>query len=157
MLSAVESRVSPQRGAIIDHDTIGYSLSNDSDIHASDQASVVIKKINVRSSETLRDKDYAFVGPQDQIDNFWIGYGDLSERTLATNRRREPLGQLHRLFRGALDREWSQLIGEAMRREKKNRKKDRRIDECAIPAAKPLRAYCSPIDFAPDMRARRPL
>ena len=127
-LSAVESRVSPQRGSIIDHDTIGYSLSNDGDVHASDQASVVIKKINVRSSETLRDKDYAFVGPQDQIDNLWIGYGDLSERTLAMNCRREPLGQLHPLFRWALDREWSELIGEAMRREKKNRKKDCRIE-----------------------------
>ena len=65
MLSAVESRVSPQRGLIIDHNTIGYGLSNDGDIHASDQASVVIKKINVRPSETLWDKCYAFVGPQD--------------------------------------------------------------------------------------------
>ena len=127
-LSAVESRVSPQGGPIIDHDTIGYSLSNDGDIHASDQASMVIKKINVRSSQTLRDKDHALVGPQDYIDNFRIGYGDLSERTLAMNRRREPLGQLHGLFRWALDREWSQLIGEAVRREKKTRKKDRRID-----------------------------
>jgi hypothetical protein len=44
------------------------------------------------------------------------------------NRRREPLGQLDPLFRLALDREWSELIGEARRREKKNRKKDRRID-----------------------------
>ena len=82
---------------------------------------MVIKKINVRSSETLRDKDYAFVGPQDH--NLWIGYGDLSERTLAMNCRREPLGQLHPLFRWMLDREWSELIGEAMRRQKKTRKK----------------------------------
>jgi hypothetical protein len=39
------------------------------------------------------------------------------------NRRREPLGQLHPLFRWMLDREWSELIGEAMRRQKKTRKK----------------------------------
>jgi hypothetical protein len=84
--------------------------------------------VNVRPSETLRDKDGALVGPQDYIDNFWLGYGDLSERTLAMNRRREPLGQLHPLFRWMLDREWSELIGEAMRREKKTRKKDYRIE-----------------------------
>ena len=127
-LSAVESRVSPQGRTIIDHHSIRYALSNHNNRHAADQASVIVKKINVRPSETLRDKDCALVGPQDYIDNFWIGYGDLSERTLAMNRRREPLGQLHDLFRWALDREWSQLIGEAVRREKKTRKKDRRID-----------------------------
>ena len=80
-------------------------MSDDGDIHAADQASVIVKKINIRPSETLWDKDCALVGPQDQIDNVWIGDGDLSERTLAMNGRREPLGKHNRLFRGALDRE----------------------------------------------------
>jgi hypothetical protein len=128
MLSAMERRIGPQGRTIIDHHSIGYALSNDDNLHAAEQASVIVKKINVRPSETLRDKDGALVGPQDYIDNFWLGYGDLSERTLAMNRRREPLGQLHRLFRWALDREWSELIGQATRREKKTRKKDCRID-----------------------------
>jgi hypothetical protein len=128
--SAMERRIGPQGRTIIDHHSIRYPLSNDDNRHAADQASVIVKKINVRPSETLRDKNCALVGPQDYIDNFWIGYGDLSERTLAMNRRRESLGQLHRLSRWALDREWSELIREAIRREKKKktRKKDCRID-----------------------------
>ena len=83
----MERRIGPQRWTIIDYDSIGYALSNDPDIHAADQPSVVVKKINIRPSETLRDKDCALVGPQDQIDDVWIGYGDLSEWTLAMNRR----------------------------------------------------------------------
>ena len=85
--SAMERRIGPKRWAIVDHDPILCALSNDPDIHASDQASVIVQKINVRPAETLRDQDRAFVGAQDQIDDVWIGYGDLSERTLAVNGR----------------------------------------------------------------------
>ena len=123
--SAMVRRIGPQGGMIIDDRSIGYALSNDGDIHATDQISMVVEKINVRPSEALRDKDRALVGAQDQIDNLGIGYGDLSEGALAINRRREPLGQLHPLFRWALHREWSELIGRASgRRGQKNKKKD---------------------------------
>ncbi len=48
---------------------------------------MVVQKINVRPAEALRDKDRAFVRAHDQIDNVWIGYGDLSERALAVDGR----------------------------------------------------------------------
>ena len=83
----MERRIGPERWAIIDDDPIGDALSDDSDVHASDQASVVVEKINVRPAETLGDKDRAFVRAYDQIDDVWIGYGDLSERALAVNGR----------------------------------------------------------------------
>jgi len=83
----MERRIGPERWAIVDDDPIRDALSNDPDIHASDQASMVVQKINVRPAETLRDKDRAFVGAYDQIDDVWIGYGDLSERALTVNGR----------------------------------------------------------------------
>ena len=66
LLSAMERRISPESRAIIDYDPTICALPDDPDIHAADQASVIVKKIDVRPSETLRDKD--------QIDDFWIGY-----------------------------------------------------------------------------------
>ena len=48
---------------------------------------MVVEKINVRPAETLGDKDRAFIGAYDQIDDVWIGYGDLSERALAVDGR----------------------------------------------------------------------
>ena len=83
----MERRIGSQRWTIIDHDSIGYALSDDPDVHASDQASVVVEKINVRPAETLGDKDRAFVRAYDQIDDVWIGYGDLSERALTMDGR----------------------------------------------------------------------
>ena len=85
--SAMERRIGAQRWTIIDYDPIIYALSDDPDVHASDQASVVVQKINVRPAETLRDKDRALVRAQDHVDNVWIGYGDLSERALAMDGR----------------------------------------------------------------------
>jgi hypothetical protein len=86
LLSAVERGISPERRAVIDHDTTLCALSHDSDVHASNKCSVIVEKINICPSETLRDQDCALVGPQDQIDDLWIRYGDLSERALAVNR-----------------------------------------------------------------------
>ena len=83
----MERRIGSQKWTIIDDDPIGYALSDDPDVHASDQASVVVQKINVRPAETLGDKDCAFIRAYDQIDDVWIGYGDLSERSLAVNGR----------------------------------------------------------------------
>ena len=83
----MERRIGAERRAIIDDNPIGYALSDDPDVHAFDQASVLVEKINVRPTETLGDKDRAFVRAYDQIDDVWIGYGDLSERTLAVNGR----------------------------------------------------------------------
>ena len=74
LLSAMERRISPESRAIIDYDPTICALPDDPDIHAADQASVIVKKIDVRPSETLRDKDGALVGAQDQSDDFWIGY-----------------------------------------------------------------------------------
>ncbi len=91
LLSAVERRISPERRTIVNHDAILRALPDDSHVHASDQRSVVVKKIDVRPSGTLRDQDGALVGPQDEIDDFRIGYGDLSEWALAMNCRREAL------------------------------------------------------------------
>jgi hypothetical protein len=85
--SAMERRIGPERWAIIDDDPIGDALSDDPDVHASDQASVVVQKINVRPAGTLGDQDRAFVRPYDQIDDVWIGYGDLPKRALAVNGR----------------------------------------------------------------------
>ncbi len=82
----MERRICPERRTIINYDPTIYALPDDPDIHAADQASVIVKKIDVRPAETLRDKDCALVGAQDQIDDVWIGYGDLSERTLAMDR-----------------------------------------------------------------------
>ena len=48
---------------------------------------MVVQKIDVRPAETLRDKDRAFVRAQDQVDDVWIGYGDLSERALTVDGR----------------------------------------------------------------------
>ena len=89
--SAMERRIGSQRRTIIDDDPVVYALSDDPDVHASHQASVFVEKINVRPAETLGDKNCALVRAQDQIDDVRIGDGDLAERTLAMNRRREPL------------------------------------------------------------------
>lgn len=125
----MKRRIGSQGRAIINDNAIRCALSDDGDIHAADQISVVVEKINVRPSGALRDKNCALVGPQNEVDNLWIGYGDLSERTLAMNRRREPLGELHPLFRRMLNREWSELIGQATGRSRqKTRNKDRRRD-----------------------------
>jgi len=70
----MERRISPERRAIIDYDPTIYALPDDPDIHAADQASVIVKKIDVRPSETLWDKDGALVGAQDQINDVWVGY-----------------------------------------------------------------------------------
>ena len=83
----MERRISAQRWTIIDYHPIRDALSNDPDIHASDQASMVVQKINIRPAETLRDEDRAFIGAYDQIDDVWIGYGDLSERALTVDGR----------------------------------------------------------------------
>jgi hypothetical protein len=126
---AMKRRIGVQGRAIINNNAIRYALAEHGDIHAADQISVFVEKINVRPSGALRDKDRALVGPQNQIDDLWIGYGDLSERTLAMNRRREPLSELHPLFRRALHRKWSELIGQATGcRGQKARKEDRRGD-----------------------------
>ena len=85
--SAMERRIGAQRWTIIDDDSIGDALSDDPDVHASDQASVVVQKINVRPAEALRDKHRALVRAQDHVDDVWIGYGDLSERALAVDGR----------------------------------------------------------------------
>src|SRR5271155_6021887 len=53
--SAMERRIGAQRWTIIDDDPVGDALSDDPDVHASDQASVVVQKINVRPAETLGD------------------------------------------------------------------------------------------------------
>src|SRR4029077_18249333 len=112
----MERRIGPERWAIIDDDPIIYALSDDPDVHASDQASLLVQETNVRPAETLGDKDRAFVRAYDQIDDVWIGYGDLSQRARTVNGRCEPLGEHHRLFRGSLDRERRSLIREACRR-----------------------------------------
>ena len=83
----MERRIGAERRTIIDDNPIGYALSDDSDVHASDQASVLVEKINVRAAETLGDKDCALVRAYDKIDDVWIGYGDLSKRALAVNGR----------------------------------------------------------------------
>ena len=85
--SAMERRIGPQSGAIVDDDPIADALSDDPDIHAADQASVVVQKINVGPAGTLRDKDCALVGAQDHIDDVRVGDGDLSKRALAMNGR----------------------------------------------------------------------
>src|SRR5271170_2573576 len=54
--SAMERRIGAQRWTIIDDDPVGDALSDDPDVHASDQASVVVQKINVCPAEALRDK-----------------------------------------------------------------------------------------------------
>src|ERR1700722_2408507 len=51
--SAMERRIDAERWTIIDHDPIGYALSYHADVHASDQASVLVEKINVRPAQTL--------------------------------------------------------------------------------------------------------
>jgi hypothetical protein len=83
----MERRIGAERWTIIDHDPIGYALSNHADVHASDQASVLVEKINVRPAETLGDEDRTFVGAYDEIDDVWIRYGDLPERAIAVNGR----------------------------------------------------------------------
>ena len=145
--SAMERRIGAQRWTIIDHHPIGNALSDDSDVHASDQASVVVQKINVRPAETLGDKDRALVRAQDHVDNVRIGYGDLSERALTMDGRREPLGEHHRLFGGALDGERRSLIREARgRREQETRKKGRKVERapdcCLQTAVRPLLNHC---------------
>ena len=141
--SAMERRIGAQRWTIIDDDPIIYALSDDSDVHASDQASVVVQKINVRAAETLRDKDRAFVRAYDQIDDVWIGYGDLSERALAVDGRREALREHHCLFRRSLDRERRSLIREARRRrEQKTRKKGGKVERARDCAFRPLLNHC---------------
>jgi hypothetical protein len=55
LLPAVERRISPERRAVINHDTTFRALPHDGDIHASDKRSVVVKEINVRPSGALRD------------------------------------------------------------------------------------------------------
>jgi hypothetical protein len=122
--SAMIRRVSAQGGVIINHDSIRGGLPSDDNIDTADHASVVVEKVDIRLSKTPGDKDRAFIGPQDQVDNVRIGYRDFSKRTLAMNRCREPLGQDDRLLRRALDRERQQLFGQAFRRrEKKKHKK----------------------------------
>jgi hypothetical protein len=59
--SAMERRIGPQRWTIIDYHPVSDALSDDPDVHASDQASVRVQKINVRAAETLGNKDRAFV------------------------------------------------------------------------------------------------
>ena len=83
----MERRIGAERWTIIDHDPIGYALSNHADVHASDQASVLVEKINVRAAKTLGDKDRALVRAYDHVDDVWIGYGDLPERALAVDGR----------------------------------------------------------------------
>ena len=61
LLSAVERRISPERRAVIDHDTILCALSHDGNVHASNQRSVIVKKINIRPSGALRDQHCALV------------------------------------------------------------------------------------------------
>jgi len=84
---------------IIDNDPIRCTLPNDDNFHAADYVSMIVKKINIRPSNTARNKDCAFVGPQDQVDDFRIGDGYLSKWTLAMDCCREPLRKHHRLFR----------------------------------------------------------
>ena len=55
LLSAMERRISAERRAIIDHDTILCALSHDGNVHASDKRSVIVKEINIRPSGALRD------------------------------------------------------------------------------------------------------
>ena len=70
---------------IIDNDPVRRALPNDDNFHAADYAPLLVKKINIRPPETLGNKDCALVGPQDQIDNFGIGDGNLAKRTIAMN------------------------------------------------------------------------
>jgi hypothetical protein len=114
---------------IIDDDAVRCALPNDNNIHAADYGSVVVKKINIGPSQMLGNEDRALVGPQDQVDNFRIGDGNLSKWTLAMNCCREPLGKHNRLLRWLLDRERHGLIAEAFGcHEKKKRKRQRRRD-----------------------------
>jgi hypothetical protein len=81
--SAMISGISPERRAIIDHDPIRRALLGDDDIHAADDAAVVVEEIDIRPSEMLGNQDDALVGPQDEVDDFGIGDRDPSKRTLA--------------------------------------------------------------------------
>ena len=103
-----------------------------------------VEKINVRPAETLRDQDRALIRAQDQIDNVWIGYGDLSERALAVDGRRESLREHHRLFRGSLDRRAARFDPRShwapptKRRCKKDQRRDRARDAASETAFRPL-------------------
>src|SRR5271154_1983194 len=103
--SAMEGGISPQGGVVIDHDAIGYALLSNEDIHAADDASLVVKKINIRPPEMFGDQHHALVGLQDHVDDFRVGDGNLSKRALAVNCCRHALGKHDRLLRRLLDRE----------------------------------------------------
>jgi hypothetical protein len=127
LLSAMERRISPERRAVINDNTTLCALSYDGDVHAFDERSMIVKEINVRPPGALRNENCALVGPQDQIDDVWIGYGDLPNRTLTVKGGREALGEHHRLFRGTLNRKRSDLLRKARGgRKRKTSKNDRR-------------------------------
>ena len=88
---------------IIDDDAVCRALADDDDIHAADDAAKLVKKIDIRPSETLWNKDCAPVGAQDQVDNIGICNGNLSKRALAMNCGRVSLGKNKWLFRRLLD------------------------------------------------------
>jgi hypothetical protein len=84
---AVKRRIGSQGRTIINDNSICYALSDDGDIHTADQTPMIVKKIDIRPPKTLWDKDGALIRLQDEIDNIWIGDGDLSEWTLAADGR----------------------------------------------------------------------
>jgi len=83
----MERRIGSQGWTIVDNHAIAYGLSDDPDIQAAHQTSVVVKEINVRPSQTLRDKDSGLVAAEDKIYDIRIGYRDLGKGTLAVNCR----------------------------------------------------------------------